>query len=237
MTKVIDLPLGMNIGRIMNKKITELKDIHKGEDIWVIGAGSSMNYVDPSFFENKISISVNQMYEHFPCEYVVGRDLQVRQRWEETIKDLSNRQDIKFLYSRTHQGYGGVNPIVESDNFYEFESGERGMIDCIGTNSMVAIRTTLNTCIQIAGYMGAKNIMICGKDEGRLNGNLYYDGYVKDYWPDSENWGGIENWLHQTEKNTKMVRDKVKEVYGCNIHSLNPFINFKLEGNTYEPSK
>ena len=28
--------------------------------------------------------------------------------------------------------------------------------------------------------MGAKNIMICGKDEGKINGNLYYKGYVKD---------------------------------------------------------
>ena len=40
----------------MNKTIQELKDIHKGEDIWVIGAGSSMNFVDSSFFENKICI-------------------------------------------------------------------------------------------------------------------------------------------------------------------------------------
>ena len=72
----------------MNKTIQELKDIHKGEDIWVIGAGSSMNYINPSFFENKICISVNQMYEIFPCEYVVGRDLKVRERWETTIQDL-----------------------------------------------------------------------------------------------------------------------------------------------------
>ena len=78
----------------MNKTIQELKDIHKGEDIWVIGAGSSMNFVDSSFFENKISISVNQMYEKFPCEYVVGRDLQVKERWEDTIEDLRNHPTI-----------------------------------------------------------------------------------------------------------------------------------------------
>ena len=29
--------------------IDSLKDKHKNEDIWVIGAGASMNYVDPSF--------------------------------------------------------------------------------------------------------------------------------------------------------------------------------------------
>jgi len=225
---------------VVNKSIKELKDIHNGQDIWIIGAGSSMDFVDPSFFDNTICISVNQMYQYFPCEYVVGRDLQVRQRWDNTTKELSNREDIKFLYSRLHQGYGEVNPIIESDNFYEFESGVSDDVkglECIGTDNMVAIRTTLNTCINIAGYMGAKNIMICGKDEGKINGNLYYDGYVKDEWPDAGNWSGIEHWLYLTEKNTMMVRDRVKEVYDCNIHSLNPFINFKLEGNKYEPTK
>ena len=52
----------------MNKSITELRNIHKGQDIWIIGAGSSMDYVDPSFFENKITIGVNQMFQYFPCE-------------------------------------------------------------------------------------------------------------------------------------------------------------------------
>ena len=121
----------------MNKSITELKNIHKGQDIWIIGAGSSMDYVDSSFFDNKICISVNQMYQYFPCEYVVGRDLNVRVRWDDTVKELSNRKDIKFLYSRLHQGYGVVNPIIESDNFYEFESGisdDVKGLDCVATD-------------------------------------------------------------------------------------------------------
>ena len=224
----------------MNKTIQELKDIHKGEDIWVIGAGSSMNFVDSSFFENKICISVNQMYEKFPCEYVVGRDLQVTERWDDTIKDLRNHPTIKFLYSTLHQGYGTPNDVPLSDNFYSFESGVnhdiRGL-ECIGTDRMVCMRTTLNTCMNLAAHMGAKNIMICGKDEGKIDGRLYVDGYVKSNWTDSENWNGIEHWLYLTSKNTRMIRDRIKEVYGCNIHSLNPFINFKLEGHKYEPTE
>ena len=39
--------------------IKELKDVHNGQDIWIIGAGSSMDFVDPSFFDNKICISVH----------------------------------------------------------------------------------------------------------------------------------------------------------------------------------
>ena len=94
----------------------ELKNIYKNKDIWILLAGSSMDYVDKSFFDNKICIGVNQMFQYFPCEYVVGRDLAVRVRWDETVKELSNRKDIKFLYSRLHQGYDEVNPIIKSDN-------------------------------------------------------------------------------------------------------------------------
>ena len=41
--------------------IDSLKDVHKNQDIWVIGAGSSMNYVDPSFFDNKITVGLNHV--------------------------------------------------------------------------------------------------------------------------------------------------------------------------------
>jgi len=224
-----------------NRSIRELKGIHKGEDIWVIGAGPSMNFVDPSFFENKICISVNQMYEKFPCEYVVGRDFNSRDRWEPTIKDLKGRDDIKLLYSEFNKGYGRTRNMdwvwmFLSDNFYEFESGEDHNLDNIGTDKMVSIRTTLNTCLNIAAYMGAKNIMICGKDEGTIDGKLYVDDYTKKDWIDSENWGEIKRWLAKTEHTTKKTKDKLIEVYGCNVHSLNPFINYKLEGHEYRPT-
>jgi len=94
----------------------------------------------------------------------------------------------------------------------------------------------LNTCLNIAAYMGAKNIMICGKDEGAIDGKLYVDDYTKKGWHDSEAWGEIKRWLAQTEHTTKKMKDKLIEVYGCNVHSLNPFINYKLEGHEYRPT-
>ena len=41
------------------KKLEEFKNIHINEDIYVIGSGSSLNYIDKSFFENKITIFMN----------------------------------------------------------------------------------------------------------------------------------------------------------------------------------
>ena len=49
----------------MYKSIKELKNKHQGEDIWILLAGSSMNYVNNSFFENKITVGQNQMFKHF----------------------------------------------------------------------------------------------------------------------------------------------------------------------------
>ena len=44
-------------GSLMNNVI-DFKAIHEGEDIWIIAAGPSMNYVDNSFFENKVTIGI-----------------------------------------------------------------------------------------------------------------------------------------------------------------------------------
>ena len=38
------------------KNLKELKNKYQGEDIWVILAGSSMDYVSDEFFKNKIVI-------------------------------------------------------------------------------------------------------------------------------------------------------------------------------------
>ena len=42
--------------------IDSLKNKHVGSDIWVLGSGASLNYVEPSFFENKICILIFLLY-------------------------------------------------------------------------------------------------------------------------------------------------------------------------------
>jgi hypothetical protein len=100
---------------------------------------------------------------------------------------------------------------------------------------MAVIRSTMTTIMNIAAYMGAKNIIICGVDCGRINNNLYYENYVEPDWTSSGNWNQVEGWLQVTQKHNLSIRDKIKEVYGCNIYSLNPFMNFKLDGNEFTP--
>ena len=55
--------------------VSSLKDVHIGSDIWVLGSGASMNYVEPSFFENKITIGLNTVGVRYKTNYTMLKDL------------------------------------------------------------------------------------------------------------------------------------------------------------------
>jgi hypothetical protein len=59
----------------MIKYITELKGIHQDEDIYVVGAGASLDYIDESFFDGKIVIGINQVYKKLKCDYLVRKEV------------------------------------------------------------------------------------------------------------------------------------------------------------------
>ena len=63
---------------------------------------------------------------------------------------------------------------------------------------------------------------------------MTFDGYYKDIketvWKD---WNQYKNWLKKINQDTVAIKNKMKQL-GVNIYSLNPFINFKLEGHKYE---
>ena len=228
----------------MYNSIKDLKNIHVGEDIWIICAGSSMNYVNPDFFNNKISVGLNQVYRHFPCNYVVMTDLNESSRFDNSVSELEN-SNTKLLFSEYSHGCyrdGKSEPNV-CENFYAFghndncnHKQENGELDLsvIGTDDMIKIRSTITTAMNVAAYMGANNIIICGADNGSVDGDKYYDGYVENHWISASNYSGITEWLGIIKDINIQVRNKIKEKYGCNIYSLNPFWNFGLEGHKYE---
>ena len=70
---------------------------------------------------------------------------------------------------------------------------------------------------------------MCGHDCGSLDGKIAFDGYY-----DQVN-NVISKWrlLNRMEEQTVAVREKLREVYGCRIYSLNPFVNFGLEQHEF----
>jgi len=223
------------------KNISELKDKHKGEDIWVIAAGSSMDYVDKSFFSNKIVIGQNQTFKKYPCDYIVMKDCNELPRFPRSIKKL-DELGIPLIFSEYYKGnhWQGKNVVKHKDSYMfthqnrQLSNSFEGHIANLDDEMIMASKSTITSIIHIAAHMGASNIMVCGHDCGTLDGNLYYDGYMEKDWVSAGNWGSIKVWMKKIDNDTELLRDYLNKRYGCNVHSLNPFLNFELEGHKYE---
>ena len=210
--------------------IKELKDRHCGEDIWIIASGSSLNYIDPSFFENKVTVAVNRACCFFECDYVVTKD----KRGFEHIRNGTLNKDIKIVISRSDCGnpsacYHNIDQIDHSlvyfyDHGRNFRPPQIEVIDK-NSDSLITSWSTITTSIHFAAYLGAKNIIICGHDCGKIDGNVSISGYsdIIEHVQGSEK--EYYKWLIDLESDTDLVCSKVKDQYGCNIHSLNPFIH------------
>ena len=220
-----------------SRSIRELKGVHANQDIWIIAAGASMNYVSPSFFDNKVSIGINRVCKYFDCDYVVSKD---GRGFGNIIE--SKRSSTKILLSKYESGnlHQNLNKINEEHYIFEHPAKprEEPLIDEISKSSdkIVVSYSTITSGIHIAAYMGAKNIIICGHDCGTIDGESTIDGYYSKIRPHQGNNDGYVRWLSQIENHTTKVCFKIQNEYGCNVHSLNPFINFNLEGHKYVPS-
>lgn len=196
------------------KNLTELKNKYSGHDIYVLGSGPSLNFIDPNFFVNKITISTNYVYQTIPCWYAVFKENAPAQRPENT----------KIIVSK--HSYGGRGKLNEGDYYFEHTWNMKDQVMLPGNDDeIVASWSTITSAIHIAAYMGARHIILCGHDCGTIDGIGRYEKYYSQY-NDFE-------WFKKIEQQTIEVKKYIKNKYGCDVYSLNPFINFGLEGHKY----
>jgi hypothetical protein len=207
------------------KSITELKDIHKGEDIYIIASGKSFDFISGDFFGGKITIGVNQVYKRITCDYLV--------RKETKFLEPSLETGSKVIVSKHNCGNLGSNlnnSESDNDNLYYFNHlhNQENIINTsvFGTDNIVVSYSTITSAIHMAAYMGAKNIILVGHDCGAINGeftfNGYYDSIQDTPW---SNWEQYKNWLKVIESQTIVVKNEIKKIYDANVLSINPFVS------------
>lgn len=221
------------------RSIKEFKDCHKGKDIYVICAGPSSDYVPPRFFTDKIVIGVNNVFKKFPCNYVISKDLKEHPRYTRMVQELKGT-DIKLVFSEYHTGHlsdGKNEPDIEGWYFEHLDNQSADMNDevlsVIGSDKLVVSRSTVTSGLNLAAYMGAQNIILLGHDCGTIDGELYDPTYTEKDWGSANNYSSAPKWVGSIETQTIAVKERLKKVYDCDVLSINPFINFGLEGHRY----
>jgi hypothetical protein len=219
----------------MRRNVTEFKDIHKGKDMWVICGGASMDYVQPSFFDGKITMAIGEAFRKYKnMTYYLRKDGRAYQGFDIFDDVIKNSPDSKIIFSDYHGcAYEwGKNEWTDEEapiDYWYFEHepthGElpanwneiEGKFAACISNAAIATH--------LCAYMGAKNIIIGGNDTVFFDGKDYFKEYGVYDCPTSHihtlNWG-----YGQTLEVVKYFRAK-----GINIIGLNPFVDLRLEGH------
>tara|TARA_B100000530_G_C15919323_1_gene472529 strand:- start:1175 stop:2104 length:930 start_codon:yes stop_codon:yes gene_type:complete len=217
----------------LQRPVTELKNIHHGEVIWVIASGASMDFVEPDFFANKITVGVNRVNRKFDCNYLVAKDAG---GFEEIMQF---RKRAQIVVSR-HQ-FGDLEKPLNEFKHPHWVFDHPGKLDnqspdlsAIGSDQLVVSYSTITSALHLAAYLGAHSIVVCGHDCGAINGAVSFESYYAKQSSLQGSDPAYYRWLGEVEQQSISVIRELRTVYGTFVHSLNPFLNFNLDGNTFE---
>ena len=222
--------------------LLDFKNKHLDEDIYVYASGKSCDFVDNTFFKNKIVIGVNQSYKKLKPKYLVRKEFKLLK----TIINDSNIDDVIHFVSCGNCGnQDSKNKEFIEKHFkdksniviYNHHQNKMQITSLPEDDMLIVSHSTITTAIHLAAYMGANNIIIVGHDCGLLNGESNFTGYHTEEslsvaWKKNPQ-QQYNNWLGKIENHTITLKKLLKDKYGCNVLSLNPFINFNLEGNKF----
>jgi len=208
---------------------TELKDTQKGKDIYVVGSGPSLKYIDKNFLKDKVVIGCNHVCNFVKCNYTVR------------IHRIDKNQDLhgsKLVICEHNCGYSTtLNHHKEPFYYFKHVKNNGYNIDTSVVDSedkLVVSGSVMSSAIHFAYYLGASNIILIGHDCGFLDAKSNLDNYNEGNNKKTElevlkRDGDL--WEQQTLELVNILRSK-----GIGVMSINPFINFNLEGHKYSKS-
>lgn len=209
----------------MPADVTGFRDSRKGETAWVLGSGASLNHVPRWFWSDRLVVAVNFVgvrlgipdfyaVTHYHCDAAsIARD----------------RPDVPVIAPRVDQGGPAAIPVPpEAPNIYYIDTGTQAyaQFDCAelwpkAPDTLVVGPTSLHMTMHFAAYLGARHIILAGADCGRLDGKSNFSGYSPG-----------DNPLDVWERSLRQVANQLRSD-GISVMSLNPFVNFALEGHAF----
>ena len=208
--------------------LTDYRNRHGGETAYVIGSGSSLNHISPTFFDDKLCFCVNYSgvskmvrtfysasHHHNDADEIARMrpDLTVFTTEVEQVpsEDRSPHpaQELNVIKVPTiEQRYASFNPF---DHWPE------------DPDTLIVGPSSLHFTMHLAAYMGAKHIVLVGADCGEFDGQ----SRVTDY-KHPDGLLHFDVWRNALESMANKLRS-----LDVSVHSLNPWVTPALEGHAY----
>ena len=201
---------------------------HSGETAFVIGSGKSLDYYDPSFFADRLTIGINSGWSEKlnRVNYLVTKYHDTARRWADSDR-VGTVVVTRGL--RGHRNFERLEDdrmlvVDHNENTVERWSGEWPDSGLVATHSSIA------TGMHLAAVLGVESIVMVGADCGTLDGETNRDGYGVS----RDNNQKQIPWFESFDRQNVIVANILRKRYGVNVVSLLPFVTPNMEGHRFE---
>jgi hypothetical protein len=214
----------------MGLDFRDFENRHRGETIWVLGSGKTLDFVDRKFFNGKTVVATNHAWrgkaDHaYTCSNHWGAEAP-------GIVVLPEAEDVpegdEFQGPRPEGPSVLFVPTIPQ-KYADFTPGQHWPEH----GRFVVGPTSLHLSMHWAVWLGAAHIVLVGADCGVLDGANNRAGY---YGPtqnqDSSAHAHHALWQAKLEQMAAKIRSM-----GVSVHSLNPWVTFGLEGHRWEQQR
>lgn len=208
------------------KRIKKFKDLHKGERCFIIGNGPSLRVEDLEKLNNEICFGTHRIYNLFEKTkwrplYYCAQDIKLINESYKEINDMKLKN--KFIAVVKDVRYKKLNAKnfieLKYESFYpELPKFSEDISECIYEGFTVTYM-----CLQIAVYMGFKEIYLLGVDHTysqsiNPDGTIQINKNIKDHFYER---GDVMTYLPQTYRSTLGYRKARQYADSHNIKIFN----------------
>ena len=223
-------------------RLRDLQDVFLGQDIYIVGAGPSINFFPMEFLQDKICISLNDTYKRHPAISPIA--FMHHESYARTSDAIGaplhpNFRNLKYPIAKASGKVRLPGEIVDWENpdFYFFEwSHDIKNISNLTKETDVLYYTpegcSQHAALQIAWLMGAQNIFCLGCDSRPMGGKHYAD-YDKNGIRAAEVLAGPGRNYDSYVYGSLIVQDFLAKK-GVNVFNLSNIIGFHMVDFQYD---
>jgi hypothetical protein len=196
-------------------RIGKLYNIHKGEDIYIVGTGPTARMLPSNILSGRITIGLNQAYKNFNVLYSITVHPELEVEYRDVLK-ANPSVSTKWIVKQKPP----TNLPFDDPGRYVFKTSPE-WAGFIGKDkdTLFVGRGVQQTAIDMACRMGARAIFLIGVDMSDLGGDHHsHNQHVRFHGlPHEDVYSEYRAW---TYKSRKLAREKAK----IPVLSLSPLL-------------
>lgn len=222
------------------KKLTKLKDVHQGKRCFIVANGPSLRSedLDKLYNMNEVTFAMNRIYKIFSetkwrPTYYVCEDINIFHESIDQINAIPAKAKFVPINLKWFNGIKVNGAEYFLANYNRKKDWPNSFSPAI-EKSMDSMGTVTFTCINIAAYMGFKDIYLIGVDHNyhvTINeaGETIVDDKAKDYFCEDYDTDIQDIVVHDMGQNTRAYRKAKAYCDEHDIHVYNATRGGKLE--------